>query len=67
MNYMNPSDPEPPEGSVVMLHSDTGTAYQRLFRTGMWHPTSGATSLYWAELWQKSDKIILIYKAPEEN
>lgn len=67
MNYMTHSDPEPPEGSVVLIHGDTGTAYQRLYRTGMWHPTSGAISLDWAELWQKSDQIILIHAAPKEN
>ena len=35
------TDPEPPPGSVVLLHSMTGTAAQRFYSDGMWHTTGG--------------------------
>lgn len=58
---------EPPEGSVILLHGDTGTAYQRLFSTGMWHPTNGGAAITWAEVWQKGTSVVLIHLAPEED
>ena len=39
---------EPSVSSVVMVHGDSGTAYQRL-RDGLWHSTTGR-AVSWGEL-----------------
>ena len=40
---------EPPMGSVVLAEGTTGTAWQRFYRDGLWHSTTGRVHT-WAEL-----------------
>lgn len=40
---------EPPEGSVVLAHGTTGTAYQRFYSDGLWHGTNGRV-LTWTQV-----------------
>ena len=56
---------EPPHGSVLMAHSETGTAYQRHFADGLYHGTNGDV-LTFAELKAKSPVYLrVVYRAPE--
>lgn len=50
---------EPPHGSVVIAHGQTGTAYQRHFSSGMWLGTSGK-SVTWAQLLDVTDGNIVL-------
>ena len=40
---------EPSVSSVVMIHGDSGTAYQRLTSDGLWHSTTGR-AVSWSDL-----------------
>ena len=55
-------EPEPPHGSVVLVHGQTGTAWQR-FADGRWHPTRGGGGRTWEQL-MCARNVILIYVAP---
>lgn len=45
------ADREPPQGSVVLTSSPTGTAWQRHHAGSLWHPTvAGARPLRWSDL-----------------
>lgn len=41
MHEIQRTDPEPPAGSVLMLHGETGTAVQRFYNDGLYHTTTG--------------------------
>jgi len=56
---------EPIEGSVVMAHGKTGTAFQRWHSDGEWHGTNGLT-VSWQNL-QESYGITLVYSPYGEN
>lgn len=60
---------EPPLGSVVLAHGETGTAVQRFHRDGLWHPADDPHRLMtWTELLEWSDgPVIVVYAAPEEK
>lgn len=42
---LNPEQ-EPPPGSVILLHGDSGTAVQRMFSDGKYHTSTGRTYTY---------------------
>ena len=50
-------------GSIVMTDGEWGTAWQRHFSTGRWHPTRGGGSKTWAELLARRN-LVLVYSAP---
>jgi hypothetical protein len=50
-------------GSIVMTDGEWGTAWQRHFSTGRWHPTRGGGSKSWAELLARRN-LVLVYSAP---
>lgn len=54
---------EPNPGSIVMTDGEWGTAWQRHFSTGDWHPTRGGGSKTWAYLLQRRN-LMLVYVAP---
>lgn len=49
-------------GSIVMTDGEWGTAWQRHFSTGLWHPTRGGGSRPWAYLLQRRN-LMLVYSA----
>lgn len=55
---------EPRCGSVVLTEGLHGTAWQRHFSTGRWHPTRGGGSKTWADLITKRN-LVLVYSADE--
>jgi hypothetical protein len=59
---------EPTHGSVVLTSGPTGTAWQRHFKDGLWHSTTGHVFNWYDvnQFWSTPD-IIVIYNAPEEN
>ena len=67
------TDPEPPEGSVLMIESTTGTAVQRFYSDGLYHATTGATFTYEALFHSHRSQgtfpreVYLVYRAPEED
>ena len=54
---------QPHPGSIVMTDGAWGTAWQRHFSTGDWHPTRGGGSKPWAYLLQRRN-LVLVYAAP---
>ena len=56
-------DTEPECGSVVLTEGLHGTAWQRLFSTGKWHPARGGRSKEWGTILSMRN-VILIYDAP---
>lgn len=54
---------EPNPGSVVLTYGEWGTAWQRFFSDGRWHPTRGGGSRTWAELLTRRN-LVLVYTAP---
>lgn len=44
---------QPPQGSVVMVHGLTGTAYQRFYNDGLWHSTHGK-AFTWSQIIEQS-------------
>ena len=56
---------EPPAGSVVLLHGNAGTAWQRLAKGGMWHSATSAAvhphGVNWIYLNQQGRKPIVIH------
>jgi hypothetical protein len=47
---MAATKPEPPPGSVVLVHGVTGTAYQRFFSDGLWHAAGAVNGIGWNTL-----------------
>ena len=43
---LDPGDPEPREGSIVLVSSTTGTAAQRFYSDGLWHHATGDVTSY---------------------
>jgi hypothetical protein len=50
LTYLPHDAPEPAHGSVVLSNNTTGTAYQRFFSDGLWHPTTGKANFTWKQL-----------------
>lgn len=61
-NLLVPST-QPHPGSIVLTDGEWGTAWQRHFSTGRWHPTRGGGSKDWADLLQRRN-LMLVYAAP---
>lgn len=59
-------EPEPLPGSVMLTEGMHGTAWQRFFSDGRWHPTRGGGSKSWTEL-QTKRNLVLVYDAPERE
>ena len=62
--------PEPPAGSVVLAHGETGTAYQRFFSDGLWY-AAGAPRDLGGLTWEKLTRLsfhplLIIYVAPSD-
>lgn len=60
--YENPED-QPLPGSVVLTEGEHGTAWQRFFSDGNWHPTRGGGSRTWEQMLTKRN-LVLVYDAP---
>lgn len=54
---------EPEPGSVVLTDGIHGTAWQRFFSDGLWHPTRGGGSKAWEKLLQRRN-VVMVYEAP---
>jgi hypothetical protein len=54
---------EPNPGSVVLSEGEFGTAWQRFFSDGRWHPTRGGGSRSWDQMLTKRN-LVLVYDAP---
>lgn len=54
---------EPLRGSVVLTHGEHGTAWQRLFKDGMWHRVGGGRHHTWEWLLAQRN-LVLVYDAP---
>ena len=59
--------PEPPCGSVVLLHGPTGTAYQRFHSGGLWYGAGQERGVPWAALCRRGGHRtpLVIYRAPD--
>lgn len=57
---------EPLPGSVVLTEGKHGTAWQRFFSDGKWHPTRGGGSRTWEQMLSKRN-LVLVYDAPERT
>lgn len=59
---------EPPRGSVVLIHGATGTAVQRFYSDGRWHPAGADYGLLWHQVVSENDQVdpILIYTPKED-
>lgn len=53
---------EPERGSILMTGGAHGTAWQRHFRTGLWHSTRGGAPKTWEFLTRKRN-VVLVYDA----
>lgn len=53
---------EPLPGSILMTDGEHGTAWQRFFSDGRWHPTRGGDSKNWDELMSRRN-VLLVYDA----
>lgn len=56
-------DVEPLPGSIVLTEGEFGTAWQRFYSDGRWHPTRGGGSRTWKQLLRKRN-LFLVYDAP---
>jgi hypothetical protein len=54
---------QPNPGSIVLTDGEWGTAWQRHFSTGRWHPTRGGGSVDWDTLSTRRN-LVLVYNAP---
>lgn len=63
--------PEPGHGSIVLLHGEQGTAWQRLYSDGTWRSVAGSIADDWDALWEqhvnKRQGVILVLDVPEER
>lgn len=57
---------EPLPGSVVLTEGLHGTAWQRFFSDGRWHPTRGGGSKDWNQMLTKRN-LALVYDAAERE
>jgi hypothetical protein len=55
---------EPHCGSILMVGGWYGTAWQRMFADGQWHPSRGGTPRKFKQLLKRRN-VILIYEAKE--
>lgn len=55
---------EPLPGSVVLRQGLHGTAFQKFFSDGLWHPTVGTHALTWTQLLTERN-LVLVYDAEE--
>lgn len=55
-------DVEPEPGSVVLLHGEHGTAWQRQFSDGLWHRVGGGRPRQWESLLANRN-VVLVYGA----
>lgn len=53
---------EPNEGSIVLTEGIFGTAWQRFFSDGRWHPTRGGGSRTWEQMLIRP-RLVLVYEA----
>lgn len=51
-------DPEPPRGTVLMAHGQTGTAWQRMHSDGSWWSTHGDQA-QWSRLRRQPNLLVL--------
>lgn len=58
-----PLHPEPRPGSIVLVHGEFGTAWQRQFSTGLWTRAGGGRARDWAWLMTQRN-VLLAYAAP---
>ena len=61
---------EPEPGSVVLVKGAYGTAWQRFFSTGRWHPVRGNYSLSWEQMLASpltNRNLVLVYDAPKRE
>lgn len=58
---------EPLASSVVLTEGLHGTAWQRFFSDGKWHPTRGGRSKTWPELLAKRNVVLIYDAAPRED
>ena len=63
---IHPYNPEPEPGSVVLTEGEYGTAWQRFFSDGKWHPTRGGGSRTWEQLLAKRN-LVLVYEADKRE
>jgi len=54
---------EPKPGSVVLVHGEHGTAWQRYFEDDMWHRVGGGRARPWTWLLSQRN-VMLAYDAP---
>lgn len=61
---MNPNDTvEPKPGSIILIHGEHGTAWQRQFKGGLWVRVGGGRPRDWA--WVMGQRrVFLVYDAP---
>lgn len=61
-----PSDDliEPLPGSILLTEGRWGTAWQRFFSDGRWHPVRGGGSATWETLITRRN-VVLVYDADE--
>lgn len=57
---------QPKPGSVLLTDGIHGTAWQRFFSDGRWHPTRGGGSCSWEELLNRRN-VVLVYDAPRRR
>jgi hypothetical protein len=60
---LDPEDPQPEPGSVVLSDGIYGTAWQRFFSDGRWHPVRGGGSRSWEQMLRRRN-LVLVYDAP---
>lgn len=59
---------EPPTGSIILLHGETGTAVQSHFNDGLYHSSTGKTYSYEALFAVNPTRPpLLVYRAPVEG
>lgn len=57
---------EPNPGSVVLVHGEFGTAWQRYFKDDKWHSVRGGRARTWDEMLEQRNMVIA-YDAPERT
>lgn len=63
---MRVDEDEPLPGSVVLTEGQHGSAWQRFFSDGLWHPVRGGGPRTWEHLLTKRN-LVLVYDAPERD
>jgi hypothetical protein len=70
MKMLQPSDPEPPHGSVLMIESRSGTAVQRFYSDGAYHGVNGRVYPTFADLFDRNNptpRQVYLLALPEED